>query len=231
MSHNPYGGRGTPADNIEIVISKIPSPPTIMRVRWLSRLDGLYVHYRKQRLPCGGQHCDSGLHRLPRSWIGYAPAEVLDTRRGLWFPTVVEITERLYWCLEGVTLRGTVWNLFRRPGRRDREECTGDLIDEVDPQKLRTDVDVQAAVRRLYGNRDIEWGKLPEMGRPQALAPSIWEEAPKEPIRPAQESTPPAPVETQVGSDAARERVRRMLQDARENGPLKGLPGGKDGGK
>ena len=189
MADGTYQGRGSPRDQLEIVITKVPKQPTLMRVRWLARLDGLHVHFRKQRIPCGGQQCDSGLHRLPKSWIGYAPAEVLNTRDRLWFPTVVEVTERLYWCLEGVTLRGTVWNLWRRPGRRDREECYGEQIDEVDPQKLRTDVDTVAAVRRLYANRQINWGQTPEMGRPQQLSPSVWEEAPTQPA-PAASSDP-----------------------------------------
>lgn len=178
MEAGKYQGRGVPRDQLEIVITKVPAPTARLRVRWLGPMDGLHVHYRKQRIPCGGQHCDSGLHKLPKSWVGYAPVEALNTRDRLWFPTVLEITERLYWCLEGLILRGTVWDLWRRPGRRDREECYGEQIDEIDPQKLRCDVDTAAAVRRLYANRPMEWGKTPEMGRPQVLTASVWEEAP-----------------------------------------------------
>ena len=123
------------------------------------------------------------------------------------------------WNLESRILRGEVWDLYRRPGRRDREECWGDHIDDVNPQLLRTDVDFRAAVARLYRNLPIEWGKTPSLGAPQTLAPSVWVEAPPVPHEKNGQSKDVPKVTPRLPGETANEWATRnaLLNRDREN--------------
>jgi hypothetical protein len=113
------------------------------------------------------------IHRVKPVWKGYCPAECWQEQPyAAWWPCVLEVTERLWEKMEGITLRGTVWVIERVPGEGKRTEVTGAMIDRCDTAKLRTDVDIKPVVYRVYRTMQIEFGVKPVMPPRQMLLPS-----------------------------------------------------------
>jgi hypothetical protein len=159
----------------------------VIRVRFLGELDGIMTHYSGGTIPCFGEKCRYCKQFMPKDYRGYVAAESRDTVRGLWLPTVVEVTERMFWCLDATVLRGTVWDLYRESHGKRKTTCLASLIGEIDPKTLPHRFDVLPVVKRLYRNLPLSWGQKPELGAPLTLpcsvdpdaSPAVQEDAPK----------------------------------------------------
>lgn len=163
-----------PSPNLATVrVTRAPMPPGTERVRFLGELDGVHTHWSRGTTPCFGTGCRHCRQHLPIEYRGYVAAERWDGTRGVWAPTVVEVTERMYWRLEGTILRGTIWELYREAHGRNKTTCLADLVGEVDPKLLPHRFDIRPVVSRLYHNLPLYWGKKPELGAPLQLPVSV----------------------------------------------------------
>jgi len=157
---------------VEVQLLSIPEKGVI-EVTFLGLWRSCITHwYRGRSWYCpGGEHCDRAVHKCPPIWKAFCPVEVFHKLPSpCWVPSVLEVSERLAICLGEVNHRGEVWHLYRRPGRRDRNECWGDQVAGRAGQDLRTDIDVTRVVRRLGRALEIQWDVPMPFEAPQVLA-------------------------------------------------------------
>lgn len=151
----------------------VPGKPVIIRiescpedgkaiVRFLGSYFGTFCHFAgkgKRPIPCMGEECPASLHKGRKMWKGYAPAQYY--RGGEfddWCPCVWEVTESLNETLDGLHLRGGVWEIARVPGPTGKPEVGGSYLYEVEEKDLLPAFDVFPLVHRLYGFLDMQWG-------------------------------------------------------------------------
>lgn len=181
-------------------------------VRLLGPCVGILTHWSKKRpIACPGANaCPSLVHRLSTVWKGYCAAEVWrDTPERVWYPTVLEITERLWEVMSPHQLRGTVWELFRTVGDHGRIEVSGRLLDLVDPRTLRDDVRIEPVVSRVYRTMEIGWGATPVLPPRQLLAP-VADAAPPT----ASAALPPEQIPGTPEWEAERAKAKAAIQAA-----------------
>jgi hypothetical protein len=145
-------------------------------VRLLGPGQGILTHFTPKRpYACpGADRCQVSIHRASTTWKAYAPAELWrDVPYRDWLPVVLEITERLWESMNATALRGQIWSLWRVGGDRKSQEVTGELLDIVEPQLLRTDVEVVPVVCRVYRTNEIQWGVRPFLPPRQVLTPAV----------------------------------------------------------
>lgn len=175
------GGRSVPPPEQQVELLSVPKQGTVT-VRFLGPCVGILTHWPARRhngratppIACGGPlACPNVVHRLSTCWKGYAPCEAWrEEPMRRWFPFVLEITERLWELLHKETLRGQQWELFRVANERGNVEVSGRCLDLLDPRTLRTDVQIEPVVCRVYRTTQIEWGVQPVMPPRQFLKPS-----------------------------------------------------------
>jgi hypothetical protein len=183
-------------------------------VRLLSAAMGILTHWVKRRpLACSGiATCPQALHRCTVTWKGYAAAEQwVDAPHARWYPCVLEITERLWESMMAVQLRGSVWQLERVAGPSGRIEVAGQVVDLVDPRKLRTDVDVRSVVCRVYRTTEIAWGVLPLLPPRQMLEPSL-DVAPPTAALPTDPKTIVGTPEWEADQDEVRKQLKALTR-------------------
>jgi hypothetical protein len=160
-----------------------PSPPELFPVpkfgqvvvRLLSEALTMNQHPGKDRpIACPGEErCPKALHAGATRFKAYAACERWRPEPiGDWLPCVLEITEALWRIMRKHELRGTYWSLWRLKSEGAPKEVTGDLVDEVDADTLRKDVDIYVVVHRVYGTNDIHWGVEPLLDPIPPLPPS-----------------------------------------------------------
>jgi len=210
------GSGCAPTDAQHVCLLSVPKEGTAT-VRLLGPASGILTHWAKKRpLACPGANaCPQMVHRLSTVWKGYAPAEVwCDAPKRHWQPVVLEITERLWEVLSGQALRGQVWQLGRVAGDRGRIEVTGRLLDLLDPRTLRTDVQVQPVVCRVYRTTEIAWDVRPVMPARQVLAPIADAPPPT-----AAAAVDPREIEGTPEWQADRAAAKAAIQAALKHGP------------
>lgn len=135
-------------------------------IRTLShRIDGLITHYFKppksqgESKYCPGEEQGCAYHKLPKLWKGYAAVEVWDSHSGLWFPTVLEITEHLELDFRGVWKRGQQWVLSRAAEVKEKRTpvVAGLLGEDTDP-KLPRAFDYLPVLQTVYHCPAIQLG-------------------------------------------------------------------------
>jgi hypothetical protein len=172
MVNGPFRGDDPSPHVVEVQLLSIPLKGAI-EVTVLGPWRSCITHwYRGKSWYCpGGEHCDRTVHKCPPIWKAFAPVEVFHRQpQPWWVPHVLEVSERLAICMGDANHRGEVWKLYRRPGRRDRHECWGDLVRNRGAEDLRTDIEVTRVVRRLGRAIEIEWDVPMPFEAPQVLA-------------------------------------------------------------
>lgn len=160
-----------------------PSPPELFPVpkfgqvvvRLLSEALTMNQHPGKDRpVACPGEErCPRALHAGDTRFKAYAACERWRPEPyGDWLPCVLEITEALWRIMRKHELRGTYWSLWRLKSEGAPKEVTGELVDEVNADALRKDVDIYVVVHRVYGTNDIHWGVEPLLDPIPPLPPS-----------------------------------------------------------
>jgi hypothetical protein len=170
MSPNDQQADTPRARGVEIVVTRIPKDGAI-RVRFLEDPHGTHLHYMgKLFKPCLGDECDTAIHRRPIDWRGFAAVQMLQTSpTPAWVPTVLEITDRLRLYLGEETLRGTIWNLWRRTNQRQRQEFYGEKIDDIHPSLIPPAFKTRRAVERMYKVSPMLWDLKPLFDDPEIV--------------------------------------------------------------
>lgn len=129
----------------------VPSGPTIS-VLFLGGYRGMLTHYYQSRpRPCLGETaCPADRHRVPVVWYGYAPVELFRPESLLWVPYVLEITAHLEGRLAGRQLRGEVWQLRRREGKRKTAAVEGEKKDQFADAETSPCFDVLPVLQRFH---------------------------------------------------------------------------------
>jgi hypothetical protein len=128
-------------------------PGQSFKIRLVSqRYGGLLTHWVKGRsVLCQGDECPLLNHRSGTYWKGYALVEHWNGIKGLWCPTVLEITENLELDFRGRWERGQVWLLQRAPQLgRHKTSVFGVLMFEGHLDGLRVPFDFLPVIRNLY---------------------------------------------------------------------------------
>lgn len=144
---------------VEVEMLSVPKDGSCT-VRFLSEARSILTHrVGEDTKACPGvDRCPSAHHRAKTLWKAYAAVERWrDRPYEDWVPEVIEITERLWERLCDHELRGEVWTFRREVGRAGHKECVGELVDRVNPDRLRTDVILERTVYRVYRTDDIKW--------------------------------------------------------------------------
>jgi hypothetical protein len=181
-------------DRQEVAILTVPEKGKIA-VTFLGPIHGIITHWQRNRsVACPGEDlCDGKLHRERKVWKGYAAAEwISPANQKMWTPTVIEVTENLYEYIGTGPVRGQVWRLWRAVVRNRNVEVRGQLCHGRPVAGLRTDIDVFAAVRRLYRTLEIAFDVPPPFGARQRLLPMACDpNAPALPLGEGQGETKP----------------------------------------
>jgi len=160
MSKSRRGPAPLPGASVAIRIESCPKEGKAA-VRFLGRYFGTFTHHNaKGSVPCPGDNgeCPAAAHKARKIWKGFAPAEYYrGGQYGDWCPCVWEVTENLNEILDGLTLRGTVWEISRVPGETGKPEVSGVLIATAAERDLRPTFDVFPHVARIYGFRPMQW--------------------------------------------------------------------------
>lgn len=199
---------GPSADGADIRILAVPQHGKLL-VRFLGPILGIHTHWARNRaFACIGEdECPTPIHKERVIWKGYAAAEwIAAANQKGWTPCVLEVTENLYHQIGPENHRGETWRLFRHSRTKNKAEVRGTLVRRQDCRGLRTDVDVQKAVRRLYRELRIAFGLDPLFGGPQRLL-----EFPVE-----ADDLPPVPQQERVQTPEEVAEIRRKLKQARE---------------
>jgi len=199
------------------------------RVRFLAGYLGGLLHYGGKRYsPCPNpETCPATIHRQPTVWKGWAAAEVLDASAGVWWPTVVEVTEKLDEVLSGRSLRGECWDLVRLASRRKGKPLTGTFVKNYALDRLRPAFDVLPVLQRCYHVLEIALGLPNPMPRQQVFTAAV-DDA---------EAAPPAPAPAAPGgmTSEQREQLRQLAGRSGNIPPVppqpstngKGVPNGR----
>lgn len=227
MQHNPTPGTvHLPPSARQTELLPVPKQG-IITVRFLGPCAGILTHWEKSRrkgekgigYACPGeQHCQPAIHRLSTCWKGYAPVDLWEeSPHRRWHPWVLEITERLWDLLKTETLRGQMWKLFRVTNERGNVEVSGSLLELVEADELRTDIDIKPVVCRVFRTTLIAWGAKPVMPAAQIVGPSYGAPPPtaSSPLAPHLiEGTP----EYKAAKIEAMRHVREQLTRSNGNG-------------
>lgn len=129
-------------------------------VRFLGGYDGAIMHYVGGRArPCQGEReCPAPIHRQETFWRGWAAVEEWSEQAQVWFPAVLVITAHLEEILRGRALRGEVWALTRRTGKKRGNAVDGLFLEQRDPSQLRGSFEWKSILLRLYNLRDFPLG-------------------------------------------------------------------------
>lgn len=175
MAKPRRGPAPVPGSPVSIRIESCPLEG-IASVRFLGSYIGTFVHFVKKGvrpIPCLGDDCPVSLHKGRKIWKGYAPAEWWQgNEQGQWCPCVWEVSEALNEDLDGLPLRGTVWEISRIPGDNGKPEVRGVMMRNDDDQVLRAAFDVFPLVNRLYGFLDMQWGVKSHIPKRLRLEPT-----------------------------------------------------------
>jgi hypothetical protein len=144
---------------VEVEMLSIPDEEQVT-VRFLSEPRSILTHWdnKRPRACPGKKDCPAAIHRSHTTWKFYAAIERWRERPFEdWIPEVLEGTENLWRVVNGKILRGTVWTLFRQLGRHGKRELTGEQVDEINADHLRTDIVMENTVMRVFRTDDIMW--------------------------------------------------------------------------
>jgi hypothetical protein len=150
-----------------------PKAATSAIVRFLQDgYGGLFSHWSGGRTwYCDPGACAPQLHKTPRSYRGYCPAEVRFTGKNLWYPYCFEISEHLDQDLAGHKLRGIIWRISKGPKTATgKSPVTAEVLEEVDQAGLPEPFDVTACICNLYHVALVDLSAVnPFRNRPMAL--------------------------------------------------------------
>lgn len=115
---------------------------------------GLFTHYYQKRSHvCKGEHCSSIIHKIDRTWKGYAAVEINSGKPNdrKWYPWVLEITEHLELDFRHRFKRGQTWELFC-PAAVDRKRpgVEGKLWDVPTSATLPAAFNIVPTIQNLY---------------------------------------------------------------------------------
>lgn len=174
MSDSARGPEGSQSPLVEIRVLSVPKKGFLV-VRFLADPIGIITHWGKRRpIACPGpDECPTSTHRTRQTWKGYAACEFWrDVPHEDWCPAVFEVTEHLYEKMQGRRVRGEVWKVWREVVKKDVTQVVGEMIDEVNRDRLRAPFKVEPAVWRVYQTKDILWGVEPYFPAPELVVPS-----------------------------------------------------------
>jgi hypothetical protein len=147
-------------------------------VLFLGCYRGVWTHYAGgQTILCPGpDRCTLPGHgRLKRFWKGYAAGEIWREKEDLWLPVIVEITSTLEERLRGRTLRGEVWTLTRKHGKKATTPLLGEFLTTIGPPILSPAFDLEAPLKRFFGvetlGPDVENPAIPQLCLPPVRRP------------------------------------------------------------
>lgn len=152
-------------------------PDTIARVRILEvaegdsyivrllsdKYQGVMCHFfgGKVQYCRGDGDCIAAMHRTPRSWKGYAAAQVFlaKVKPYRWRYCVLELTENAELDCRGVFARGQVWNIWRPPpiAKKKREPVQMKLLEEHDPETFPAEFDIVPILKIRYHVENWRW--------------------------------------------------------------------------
>jgi hypothetical protein len=162
MSTAGNGHAQVPSTTVVLKLLPVPEKGPIT-VRFLGEMKATLTHYvpgkpKGHSEVCMGEDCPSNLHKLPRVWKGYAPAEVWRPVESDWYPGVVEITEALGQQFDGRKLTGELWELQRCKGVFKHPELVGVFLAVERPAPVDCSKWVDTVCFRLYRTTEIIWG-------------------------------------------------------------------------
>jgi hypothetical protein len=142
------------SSGFEVRISSV-KVETPLTVRFLAGYRGILSHWYSHRgRACKGRGaCPQEWHKVPPIWYGFAPVERWEPVLRKWIPTVLEITASLEHSLRGRELRGEMWALLRKVGKKDRGEVIGTYLETL--PKVRPAFDVFPVLEIAYGYGDF----------------------------------------------------------------------------
>jgi hypothetical protein len=210
MSRSKIRPEFAPGAKITIEIVRPPEEGFLI-VRFLGEPRGIYQHWirgkgrheRSKGQACPGEEACGKFHQQNcPEWVGFASVE--RWRPGQyqdWCPCVLQVSEGLQQRLAGHELRGTQWKVFKVLGRHGKMECTGEQLQEDDPDEYPAADNVEPAVCLAYKTKYIKWDV--ELVMPQAQ------------IREASRGAPP-PVSVPVAKLSSEDEPRMSAEEARK---------------
>lgn len=160
MSHTNGNGvlskdaKPAPAGRILEVLRVKPGHQFFARML-SERYCGLFTHwYQKRSHVCRGVDCSSVLHKIDKTWKGYAAVEINSGKKDdrKWYPYVLEITEHLELDFRRRYARGQTWELWAPPkelhGKRPAVE--GKLWEVPVSPNLPREFNIIPTIQNLY---------------------------------------------------------------------------------
>ena len=161
MAKSRRGHAPAPGAAVPIRIENCPQEGSV-HIRFLGSYVGTFMHYggpKQPPRPCVGDGCPATIHSKRKQWRGYAPAEWY--RRDPyndWCACVFEVTESLNEILDGIELRGTIWEISRIIGDCGKREVNAVHVGVVESADLRPAWDVFPMVSRMLHFLPMQWG-------------------------------------------------------------------------
>jgi hypothetical protein len=175
---------------------------------------GFFTHHKKRSEYCPGDRCQCRLRNERRIWLGYASIVRWEAQHGLWVPCVLQITESLEHCFDGVFRRGQEWTLSRRTGDEVKKHypVVGQLVGNVPADQVPPHFPYLDTLLRAYHVSEIqEWYRNPYPRPTKVALPAATPPGSAEPPQPSK------PV-TQEMLDAVRRRARGDYSHPNGNG-------------
>jgi len=188
MSEQERADTPSQGHRIEIEVKSVPKDGTALTVRFLGGWRSVLTHwYRGNSIPCRGKNCDGPTHRNRLVWKAYAPGEwYREQGRRAWVPAVFEVTERAATSLGAGDLRGQKWEFQRRTNDKGNKEVCAVFIDLVTVVRPASEINVVAAVERMYRCKELVWDAEMPFAPAQVLVAEIddaWMPPSNEPAR------------------------------------------------
>lgn len=119
---------------------------------------GCFAHYlRSGSRWCPGEDRGCKNHRLEKVWKGYAGVIVWDSATRYWYPTVLEITERMELDFRDRYARAQEWIVSRPPEKKGKASpLTARFIGQVEAELVPPEFDIMPVVRYIYHSGDVE---------------------------------------------------------------------------
>lgn len=152
MSNRSAEGSGPAAGSYRLRVFRVEPGVTVVARTLSIEVGGLFTHFAQARSwYCPPEGCQRPWHKLGRFWKGYAAVELYDGVKGLWAPSVLEVTENLELDLRGIYRRGQLWELSRLPQTTRRKlPVQGRLLEERNPADFPPAFDIVPVLKHLF---------------------------------------------------------------------------------
>jgi hypothetical protein len=129
-------------------------------VLFVGELAGHLEHWKgsEYTFPCDGARCSACAKSAKLFFYAYASAQILNATLKTWEPCVIQLTACAEAEMQGMSLRGSVWELTRLKGKDGRGKLIPRHLEDRDPSLLPAPVSIQAALAVVMGPRTFHLG-------------------------------------------------------------------------